>query len=49
MGVICKIRCEASRHFKNKMREYPKDKINEPAKNSEQEHYGNEYQESSCG
>jgi hypothetical protein len=29
------IRCEASRHFSNKKREYLKDKINELAKNSE--------------
>jgi hypothetical protein len=28
------IRCKTSRHFRNKMREYPKDKIDELAKNS---------------
>jgi hypothetical protein len=28
------IRCEASRHFRNKMREYPKEKINDLAKSS---------------
>jgi hypothetical protein len=28
------VRCEARRHFKNKKREYPKDKINELAMNS---------------
>jgi hypothetical protein len=34
MDNLNNIRREASRHFRNKMREYLKDKIDEPAKNS---------------
>jgi hypothetical protein len=32
------VRCETSRHFRNKKREYPKDKINELATNSKNKH-----------
>jgi hypothetical protein len=37
------IRCEASRHFRNKKREYQKDKINELATNSKKKYIKETY------
>jgi hypothetical protein len=46
MGIIkTNPRCEASRHFRNKKREYLKDKINDLAKNSKNNNIRDLYRE----